>query len=170
MAVLVLGLVTAVLWYGLDARAHGRVNLVATSPAPTVSVPDVPRVGIGSCLLGAVGASCPTSPQCFDALTVSSGVARARSVPCTGPHTWEVFAIGSLPPDVPDVRYPGVKDQQTVARLCSPTTLMLVDMDARAWQVDVLPPSPEALAGGDRTFRCLAGTGPDQQTRPSFAR
>ncbi len=172
VGILVLGLVAAALWYGLGVRGHGRVNLVATSPTPTptASVPDVPRVGIGSCLLGAVGASCPTSPECFDALTVSSGVARARGLPCTKPHTWEVFAIGSLPPDVPSVQYPGVKDQQTVARLCSPTTLMLVDMDARAWQVDVLPPSPEALAGGDRTFRCLAGTGPDKQDRPAFGR
>jgi eukaryotic-like serine/threonine-protein kinase len=47
---------------------------------------------------------------------------------------------------------------------------MLVDLDAHAWQVDVLPPTPEALARGDRTFRCLAGTGPDQQSGATFVR
>ena len=36
--------------------------------------------------------------------------------------------------------------------------------------IDVLPPSPEAYAGGDRTFRCLAGTGPNRESRPSFSR
>jgi eukaryotic-like serine/threonine-protein kinase len=45
---------------------------------------------------------------------------------------------------------------------------MIVDMDARSWQVDVLPPSPEAFAGGDRTFRCVAGTGPNRQSVPAF--
>jgi hypothetical protein len=121
-------------------------------------------------MLGALGASCPTSPQCFDTLTVSGGVARAQSLPCTAPHTWEVFAIGLLSSDERAAGYPAVKNEQSVARVCTRTTLALIDIDARAWLVDVLPPSPEALASGDRTFRCLAGTGPNQQTAAVFAR
>ena len=57
-----------------------------------------------------------------------------------------------------------------MARVCNPATLMLVDMDARSWQVDVLPPNPEAFASGDRSFRCLAGTGHNRQTTASFVR
>jgi eukaryotic-like serine/threonine-protein kinase len=173
-AVLMLGLVAAGLWYGFG-RPDGRVDLVATAPrgvathgvAPAVAAP---RAAIGSCLLGAVGASCPTAAQCFDSLTVTSGVARAAALPCAKPHTWEVFAVGSLPSDVAGVGYPDVKEQPAVARVCNPATLMLVDLDAHAWQVDVLPPTPEALARGDRTFRCLAGTGPDQQSGATFVR
>jgi hypothetical protein len=63
-----------------------------------------------------------------------------------------------------------VKTDQAVSRLCNPAILTLVDIDARTWQVDVLPPSPEAFAGGDRTFRCLAGTGPNRQTTAVFVR
>jgi len=171
VALLVLGLLTATMWYALHAAGTDRLNLLATAPHATTAAPSAPagpRIGIGGCMIGAVGASCPSSAQCFDALTVSAGVARARSLPCTGPHTWEVFAIGLLPPDVTGVRYPAVKE--SVARVCNPATLMLVDMDARSWQVDVLPPSPEAFASGDRSFRCLAGTGRNQQTTASFVR
>jgi tRNA A-37 threonylcarbamoyl transferase component Bud32 len=167
VAVLMLGLLAGALWYGVDRPRH--VNLVATGPhGATSSASAGPRVAIGGCMLGAVGASCPTAPQCFDALTVSSGVARAQSLPCTKPHTWEVFALGSLPADVPSVAYPGVKEQQAVARVCNPATLTLIDIDAGTWQVDVLPPSPEAFASGDRTFRCLAGTGPNRQRGSAF--
>jgi eukaryotic-like serine/threonine-protein kinase len=34
----------------------------------------------------------------------------------------------------------------------------------------VLPPTPTAFAGGDRTFRCLAGRGPNGLDRPVFVR
>ena len=176
----VLGLlITTAIWYGFGANTAARAELrtqpVASatpkpslSPGPSSSSSRVPGLG-GGCLLGAVGASCPTSAQCFDRITVSSGVAQARTLPCTQPHTWEVFALGKLPPDVGKVGYPAVKEQESVARICSTATLLLVNMNAQAWQVDVVPPSPEAFAGGDRTFRCVAGTGPNRQSTPIFA-
>jgi tRNA A-37 threonylcarbamoyl transferase component Bud32 len=172
VAVLLLGLLTAGIWYGLG---HGPAQPAVLAGVPhrstrSASGPSQPSIGIGDCMLGAVGASCPTNPECFDTLTVTSGVARARTLPCTRPHTWEVFALGQLPSDAPSPGYPQVKAQQNVARVCNPAILLLVDMNARSWQVDVLPPSPEAFAGGDRTFRCLAGTGPNRQTAPVFAR
>jgi hypothetical protein len=47
---------------------------------------------------------------------------------------------------------------------------MIVRVDARSWQVDVLPPSPESFAGGDRMFQCIAGTGINRQTSSAFGR
>jgi hypothetical protein len=179
-AVLVIGLlVAAATWYGLGGHGMIRVALrTGTSSTRWVQVPGSPgpgRVsgspgprGIGNCMIQAVGAACPASAQCFGVITVSGGVARAQSLPCTQPHTWEVFALGELPAGVTGVRYPAVKSDQKVAQVCSSATLMIVDMDARTWQVDVLPPSPEAFAGGDRTFRCVAGTGPNEQSVPAF--
>jgi tRNA A-37 threonylcarbamoyl transferase component Bud32 len=174
VVMLVLGLLTGTVWYALGQGGDRRVLLVArprtsASTSTSTSTTRLP-IGIGNCMLGAVGAVCPTSAQCFDTLTVLAGVAQARSLPCTKPHTWEVFAIGLLPGDTAATRYPAVKDDQTVARVCNPAVLTLVDIEARTWQVDVLPPSPEALAGGDRTFRCLAGTGPNRQSTAAFAR
>ena len=124
----------------------------------------------GRCALGVLGAACPGTAQCFDALTVGGGVVQARPLPCPRPHTWEVFATGTLPGGLADVGYPRVKAEPAVARVCNAGVLMLVDMVADTWQVDVLPPSPEAYARGDRAFRCLAGTGANQQTVPSFGR
>ncbi|OLB79074.1 MAG: hypothetical protein AUI14_11405 [Actinobacteria bacterium 13_2_20CM_2_71_6] len=168
VAILVLGLLAATTWYGLGRLPAYRVALRAgVTSVSAISGSGVPRT-IGGCMLRAIGASCPASPQCFDALSVSGGVASARALPCTQPHTWEVFALGTLPSGAPGVAYQSVKADENVVRLCSASVLVLVDMDARTWLVDVLPPSPEAFAGGDRTFRCLAGTGPNQQSASAF--
>jgi serine/threonine protein kinase len=168
VAILVLGLVVAAAaWYGSGRPVASRV--VLRSGASPVSR-STGQVGIGGCMLSALGAVCPTAPQCFDTLTVSAGVASARALPCTQPHTWEVFAIGVLPPGLPDVAYQEVKADQAVGRICNAGVLVLVDIAARSWLVDVLPPSPEAFAGGDRTFKCLAGTGPNRQSAPAFSR
>ncbi|OLE23258.1 MAG: hypothetical protein AUG44_22715 [Actinobacteria bacterium 13_1_20CM_3_71_11] len=167
VAILVLGLVfAAAAWYGTGrAIPHRAVLRSGVSPVSRSNGP----IAIGGCMLRAVGAVCPTAPQCFDTLTVSAGVARARALPCTEPHTWEVFAIGILPAAVPGVGYQDIKADQAVERICNAGVLVLVDIAARMWLVDVLPPSPEAFAGGDRTFRCLAGTGPNKQSAPAFS-
>jgi hypothetical protein len=120
-----------------------------------------------ACGFGLTGAVCPTVPECFDRLTVSGGVVRATSVPCEGPHTWQTFAIGTLSAGE-TMRYPDVKQDPIVDRLCNTVTLALVDLDAVLWQVDVLPPGPEAYANGDRSFRCLAGTGVNGQSSAAF--
>jgi serine/threonine protein kinase len=163
VAILLLGLVVAAtVWAGAGRAAPHRLFLRS-------GVVPVSRSGLGDCMLRAVGAGCPAAPQCFDTLTVDGDVARARVIPCTQPHTWEVFAVGVLSASLPDAGYREVKADQSVARICNAAVLVLVDMAARTWMVEVLPPSPEAFAGGDRTFRCLAGTGPNQQSSPAFS-
>jgi len=165
VAILLLGLVVATTaWYGVGRGPADRVTL----RAGLVPVSRAGTVRIGNCLLDGVGATCPATPECFDTLTVSGGIARARMLPCDRPHTWEVFALGTLPAGLDDVGYGQVKTDRTVGRICSAAVLLLVDTQAKSWLVDVLPPSPEQFAGGDRTFRCLAGTGPDQQSAPAF--
>jgi hypothetical protein len=114
------------------------------------------------------GAACPSSAQCFDQLAASGEMLEAKSLPCLGPHTWEVFALGTLPPELASVGYQAIRGSQSVARLCNPATLTLVDLQAARWQIEVLPPTPTALASGDRTFRCLAGTGRNQQSTSLF--
>jgi serine/threonine protein kinase len=188
-AVLLLGLIAAAGWYGVGPgsssgrQAHaaatlgrGRSTSTGRAPsggagggAPQASDSAAP-IAAGRCVLGMFGAACPGTAQCFDQLAVSGGEVQARSLPCTGPHTWEVFALGTLPSDLSGIGYSGIRGSQNVARLCNPATLTLVDLQAASWQIDVLPPSPAAFAGGDRTFRCLAGTGPNKQTTSVFGR
>src|SRR5262249_53381855 len=121
VAVLALGLVLTGIWYGQGQGAGRRTMLARWATTASART----QIGIGNCMLGAVGAACPTSAQCFDALTVSSGIVRARSLPCTKPHTWEVFAIGLLAWDTAAVAYPAVKTDEVVARVCNPAILTL---------------------------------------------
>ncbi len=167
VAILLAGLVLSATAYGAGRWPANRMVLRAVAASRLSSAA---RAGDTGCALAVLGATCPSAAQCFDTVSVAGGVARARPLPCTGPHTWEVFAIGTLPSGLPGVGYQQVKAAQAVARVCNIGVLMLVDLVADGWQVDVLPPSPEAYGGGDRSFRCLAGTGPNRQTGPSFSR
>jgi hypothetical protein len=40
----------------------------------------------------------------------------------------------------------------------------------QGWRLEVLPPSKAALTAGDRSYRCLAGKGPDELEGPTLAR
>jgi eukaryotic-like serine/threonine-protein kinase len=167
-AVLTLGLlVGGATWYGLDHRAAARARPPAagrsvagrsTSLAPSR----------GACGVAAVGGTCPASATCFGRMTVSHGVASAKSLSCRGTHTWEVFAIGTLPSGLATVDYQAVRGTEAVQGLCNSVTLGLVDLGAVAWQIDVLPPTPDAYAAGERTFRCLAGKGVNSLHQPVF--
>jgi hypothetical protein len=176
--VLLLGLlVTGTTWYGLQHRGPagqtaGRTRVASlqggtgTRKAPAATPASVAVTAVAGCGIGLPAANCPPADECFDQLRVADGVEQAPILSCTGPHTWEVFAVGRLSSN----EYPAVKGDPAVKRLCSAAVLATVDLGAVGWRVDVLPPAPEAYADGDRTFRCLAGTGPNRQTRPAFPR
>jgi serine/threonine protein kinase len=169
--VLILGLlIGSGVWYwphhrGARALATGPDRVSATASADPAGPGGGTQAGCG---FGRTGAVCPARPECFDRVTVLAGAARAKSLPCDGPHTWQAFAIGRLPAGGSPPRYPDLKSQPKVRQLCNPATLALVDLDDAGWRVDVLPPSPEAYAAGDRSFRCVAGTGVDGQSTPAF--
>lgn len=106
-AVLLFGLmVTGATWYGLSHRVPpapraprpasiGRTN--GSSPSVTGGSP---LATSADCAISLLGGACPAKPTCFGRLTVNQGVATARSLPCTGTHTWEVFALGTLPQSI----------------------------------------------------------------------
>ena len=123
-----------------------------------------------TCVLSAFNTawSCPAAAECFDALTVTDGAVRAASRPCAGTHTWETFAFGSLPEGTAGKGPDAVRADPAVRALCSQVNLFVVDPDAIDLQVEVLPPAPEEISAGNRTFRCLAGKPPAQLTGPTL--
>jgi hypothetical protein len=169
-AVLIFGLLaTGTTWYG----DHHRDEVTGAFQAAATGSARASGVGAGaavtsSCVLRAVGAGCPSSPQCYDQLSVVGEVATARTLPCDSPHTWEVFALGTVPVGLTD-DYVALKTSGTVRSVCSVANLGLVDLSASAWRIEVLPPAPSAYAAGDRMFRCLAGTGINSRHAAAFA-
>jgi len=149
-----------------------------TSSPPSSSPPSSasPSNPVGSCLLSTMfaGAACVTTPECYGQLTFPGGVAHAASLSCQAPHTWEVFALGKLPASVTAVDYRSVKSNASVQQVCSSLTLGTLPTvglgHAADWQIDVLPPTPEAFRAGDHTYRCLAGKGPNKLTQPQFGK
>jgi serine/threonine protein kinase len=168
-----LALVTVIAAVGLYATAHRAAG--GPGPAPSGSAPVVRSSGIAagvSCGLTVAPSTvrCASTPECFGVLTVDGTVAHAATMACDGPHTWEVFALDSLPASVTSVDYLKIKDNGYVRSACNGTNLALVDFDAFSWRIDVLPPSPDAFRSGDRTFRCLAGPLTGTSVGSKFAR
>lgn len=117
------------------------------------------------------GARCPAELECFGAMRVRGTTAQAERVPCVGRHTWEAYAEGDLPADVDGTDHEAVKADPVVRQVCSQNTFRSTTSRAVAtgWHFEVLPPPAEALAGGDRIFRCLAGRGANQLLHPVLA-
>jgi tRNA A-37 threonylcarbamoyl transferase component Bud32 len=166
-------------WYAVGRRAVPLVPVGRRSPSPAASASPAaasPRPSAGAsggppCLVAQLepGIRCLATAECYDALAVNDGVARGNPLPCERPHTWEAFALVDLPSGMTSVTYQAVKDDPTIAVSCSTFTLVLLGETGLDWQVDVLPPSPDAFAAGDRTVRCLAGHGPGKLTGARFA-
>ena len=56
-------------------------------------------------------------------------------------------------------------------RLCNEANFRAVSLQLDpGWRFAVLPPTADALAVGDRTYRCLAGMGDNELTGPALAR
>jgi tRNA A-37 threonylcarbamoyl transferase component Bud32 len=169
VAALALG---AIAWGALRSGAQptpapSGIAGASTPAAPPTAAPSTSAQGCApSGMLP--GARCVTKPECYGELVVSGGSARAPVVPCDSPHTWEVFALGDLPTEVAVADHQTVRTHPQVSSVCSATTLALVSLSLQAWQIQVLPPSPEALSAGDRTYRCLAGKGPNALSTPQF--
>jgi eukaryotic-like serine/threonine-protein kinase len=139
---------------------------LAPEPASTRFVQPAPAPV--ACPLAPAGAAhCVTAAECFDAVTVTGGVATARTVACADPHLWEVFAIGQLPEALVGARQAQIKQNDQVRRICNATNARNLDSEA-TWQVEVLPPSPDEIRSGDRAYRCLAGRPPAKLTGSRF--
>lgn len=160
-------------WYEVDA-APGKpspTGIASSSAAPgaTPSLGATPPLGAGGSLRGCRqplpgGGRCPGGAECFGPTQANGPVVQARRVPCAGRHTWEAFAVGDLPVAVTAADHAAVLADPTVRQVCGENTFRAVTLrtDTAGWRFEVLPPDPQALEIGDRTYRCLAGRGPDQ--------
>ena len=111
---------------------------------------------------------CPDGLECYDELSGSGDVPSADTVPCAGRHTWEVFALGDLPASADPA---DAESDAGVRALCNEGSFRVISLRLeQGWQFDVLPPSRKAFDSGDRTYRCLAGRGPDKLNGPTLIR
>jgi hypothetical protein len=113
----------------------------------------------------ALDAHCPDHLECYTRR--ADGLPAARKVACAKPHSWEVFAVGSLPSGVEPRDRDAVTTDPLVRKVCSTATFsrMTTRTDGTEWALSVLPPTTS-----DRTFRCLAGQGLDRLRGPVLAR
>lgn len=143
---------------------------IGSSPTPSIGS-TAARGALPGCLIPLPdGGRCPGQMECFAQARSGGGELLADRVSCAGRHTWETYAIGDLPASVTEVDHDTVTADPTVRRLCNTTNLLTTSLmlDLTGWQLEVLPPTRQALAAGDRSFRCLAGRGPDQLDRPTL--
>lgn len=150
------------------AQPSGTGQPSATGPA---AVPSVVSRCPASSVPGA-GAGCPTQPECWNGIVTTAGSAVAESVPCTGPHVWETFALGNLPGTVHTYDQSVVAADPTVSAVCSMKVMLKSRRDAAQsipaskWTIDVLPPESAAYASGARGYRCLASVEPATGIEP----
>lgn len=156
---------------------------MANSPTPTATLSATasevpppsgpPRGALPGCLPPLPGGGrCTGELECFDPVRVRGTTAQAERVPCAGRHTWEAYAVGDLTAELDGADHETVKADRTVRQVCSEhsfraTTLL---MTTTGWQFEVLPPTAQAVAAGDRSFRCLAGRGAHGLSRPTLSR
>ncbi|GAA0811732.1 serine/threonine-protein kinase [Spirilliplanes yamanashiensis] len=168
-AALLLAAGAAGVWFGTDRQD-------TPTPPPAVAAPSstgtAPGSGAGTALPGCAtplpgGARCPGSLECLNRRP-DQGFA-AGLVACTERHTWEVFALGTLPAAVSPTDQEAVKGDPTVRQVCSRETFLRTTglVSAAGWSLSVLPPD---AAAADRTFRCLAGRGTNALTGPTLTR
>ena len=120
------------------------------------------------------GARCTASPECWDGLEENEGVITANSLPCTGQHTWQTFAIGIMPSSASSFNVNIVQANPAVSAVCSyPVLLSSLVGKARLiprsqWSIQVVPPDETAFDSGIRTYRCLAAVGYGESRTSQF--
>jgi serine/threonine protein kinase len=152
---------------GSTSAESGRAGRVpAVFGVPTVTS------GCPAAAAGASGARCPSSPECWAGVVEVAGDTTAHSLPCTGDHVWETFAIGILPAAASTSDETIVAKDPTVRAVCSLRVLLrsrsgaALKIPAASWTIQVVPPDEAAYSSGARAYRCLAHVvpGPDPVT------
>jgi hypothetical protein len=152
---------------GTATGAAGKDPSRSGSGGTATGSPQVAGQPVAACAAtaGIPGTGCPVTPECWAGTVNISGLMTARPLDCAGVHTWETFAIGSIPAEV---IAGGVPDQHLVIasaqakRLCSTAVLTRAMSPAArripvsAWEIDVLTPTQDRFDHGDHTFRCIA--------------
>ncbi|MFC0556852.1 serine/threonine-protein kinase [Planotetraspora thailandica] len=144
-------------------------------PPPDYKVAVTMRNCPASEVPGVVGAQCVAEPECWGGLNIMAGDVTAQAVPCSGPHTWETFAIAPLPLELTTSNEKVVARHPAVAALCTMSTLEKSRTGAAGkitpdrWEVSVMPPSALQFAQGLRVFRCVGTVTGKPLTGSSFA-
>ncbi|WP_425440174.1 serine/threonine-protein kinase [Pseudosporangium ferrugineum] len=138
-------------------------SLASRLAAPATSTLPAAMAHLPGCRTGR--AHCPGELECYTLRPGSGPI--AHEVTCAKRHSWEVFAVGSLPAGTDPRDRDAVTTDPGVLRVCSRQMFRRTTTrtDGRQWALSVLPPS-----AGDRTFRCLAGQGTDRLHGPVLAR
>jgi protein kinase-like protein len=166
----------------LLAPGGGTANGPAQASSPGASLPEaVGVVGVATttehCPAASVAgasAACVTTPECWAGVNEISGVISARSVPCGQPHTWQTFAIATMPSQSATFDVNIVQANRTVQAVCSTRVLLAsrtgaaLQVPRSAWRIQVMPPDEAAYDTGVRTYRCLAGHGLDELKTSQF--
>ena len=154
----------------LGARYLGHGGGPGPGPRAGSSHGTVPAVfGIPTIISGcpaaavrAAEARCPKTPECWNGLVIISGDTTASSLPCTGPHVWQTFAIAILPTDAQTYDQNIVQADASVRAVCSMPVLLKSRLGAarqiakRQWEISVMPPDQAAFDSGARAYRCVA--------------
>jgi serine/threonine protein kinase len=155
----------------IGSRIIGSGTTVA-STSPPGAIGGIGTFGIATttsdCPAAAVpgaAARCPAAPECWQGLVEIETVITATPLPCTGPHSWQTFAIGIMPSAASTYNVNIVQANSTVHAVCSASVLR-ASLKGRArlipesrWTIQVLPPDEAAYDSGVRTYRCLASLG-----------
>jgi hypothetical protein len=153
----------------LAAVVAGGLHL-GSATVPTTFVAAPVKSSPPACPLSPAGtARCVQAPECFNGVTVRSGVAQAPEVACTEPHLWEVFATANLPEGLDTASHNTVKQNAVVRQVCSAANAHALNTEQN-WQIEVLPPTRDQVRAGNRTYRCLAGKPPTKLRDSRFAR
>jgi hypothetical protein len=118
--------------------------------------------GCPAAAVRAAGARCPKTPECWNGLVIISGNVTAGSLPCTGRHVWETFAIAILPTDAQTYDVNIVQSDASVRAVCAMPVLLKSRVGAarqipkREWEISVMPPDQDAFDSGARAYRCVA--------------
>ena len=120
-------------------------------------------------------ARCTASPECWDGLVEDEGIITTpSSLPCTGQHTWQTFAIGIMPSSAASFNVNIVQANPAVGAVCSNAVLLnsrtgnARKIPQSQWSIQVVPPDEAAFDTGVRTYRCLASLGYGESQTSQF--
>jgi hypothetical protein len=159
--------------YGPTMAPSSDVRTTEPPPPPIASGTKVAPGALPGCGVPLPdGGRCPGELECFGPMRIDGTRATATRVACTGRHSWETYAAGDLPAEVDAADHQAIWRDSTVQKVCNVNTFRTTTQlrSTGGWQFQILPPDgDDALAPGERTFRCLAGKGTNSLTEPTLA-
>ncbi|MEV0622457.1 serine/threonine-protein kinase [Nonomuraea sp. NPDC050404] len=108
------------------------------------------------------GAACPRKAECWGGLVIIVGDVKAQPLSCGKRHSFETFAVASMPKDKETWVQGDLARHRSVQRVCSRAVLASSRnkagerIAADNWTIAVMPPSQAQFENGARYYRCIA--------------